>query len=131
MNGQTIEFGFDKEAVWSRVSGRLCVFLDSNGWIQMADEADEVACRVRDRLKALVASRRVFCPLSWGVLEELFKQSGDSLGRTARLMEELSLNAIFVMRTELYQWEFSRSVRRVRDDRVDESLIGLFAPAAA
>src|SRR5437764_496942 len=130
MDGRTIAFGFDKEGVWSGVSGCLSAFLDSNGWIQMADEADDTACRVRDRLQALVASGRVFCPLSWGVLAELFRQTGDSLGRTARLMEELSLNAIFVMRTELYEWEFSRSVRRASGD-VDESLVGLFAPPAA
>jgi hypothetical protein len=131
MDGQTIAFGFDKEGVWSRVSGRLSVFLDSNGWIEMADAVDDATCRVRDRLQAAVASGRVFCPLSWGVLEELFKQSGDSLRRTGRLMEELSLNAILVMHTELYQWEFSRSVRRASGARVDESLVGLFAAPAA
>ena len=97
----------------------------------MADQANETACRVRDRLKALVASGHMFCPLSWGVLEELFKQSGESLMITARLMEELSLNVIFVVRTELYKWELSRSMRRLLGEPVDNSLKGLFAPPAA
>ncbi len=103
MSTQKIEFGFDKDAVWRRVNGRISVFLDMMCWIEMRDGANETACRVRDRLKALVASGHVFCPLSWGILEELFKQSGERLKITSRLMEELSLNAIFVMRKELYQ----------------------------
>lgn len=131
MAKQTIQFGFDKEAVVKRVIGRRSVFLDTNCWIHMADEADETACRVRDKLKGLVASGRVFCPLSWGLIEELFMQSGESLVRTAGLMENLSLNAIYVMRTELYRWEFDRSIRRFRGESTGESLDGLYAPPAA
>jgi hypothetical protein len=77
-----------------------------------------------------VASGKLFCPLSWGVLEELFKQSGSSLSITASLMEELSLNAVFPMRTELYAWELERSMRR-HDGNHDLSLQGLFVPPAA
>lgn len=131
MSKQKIEFGFDKDAVWNKVAGRLSVFMDTDCWIDMADEANATACRVRDKLRDLVATGRVFCPLSWGILEELFKQSGESLQRTASLMEELSLNAIFVMRTELYQWELSRSVCRLRRKPADNSLNGLFPPPAA
>ena len=131
MSTQKIELGFDKDAVWDKVADRLSVFMDTNCWIDMADEANDTACRVRDKLRDLVASGHIFCPLSWGLLEELFKQSGESLQRTANLMEELSLNAIFVMRTELYQWELSRSVCRLRGEPVDDSLNGLFVPPAA
>jgi hypothetical protein len=130
MNTQMIECVFDKDSVWERVNNRLSVFLDTMCWIEMADEVDETACRVRDRLRELVAAGRVFCPVSWGTLEELFKQSGDSLHRMASLMEELSLNACFVMRTELYAWELARSVRRLLGGEADESLKGLFAPPA-
>ncbi len=37
MSRQTIQFGYDKDAVWNRVSGRLSVFLDTNCWINMFD----------------------------------------------------------------------------------------------
>jgi hypothetical protein len=97
----------------------------------MADETNDTACRVRDKLKELVSSGRVFCPLSWGLLEELFKQAGASLERTARLMEELSMNVIYVMRTEVYEWEVARSVQRACGNPVSASLNGLFAPVAA
>jgi hypothetical protein len=130
MAKQRIQFGFDTDAVWQRVKDRLSIFLDSNCWIAMADEAGPVACRIRSRLQSLVRSGQVFCPLSWGVLEELFKQSGPSLAITAGLMEELSLNAVFVMRTELYAWELERSMRRL-NGIPDPSLQGLFVPPAA
>ncbi len=131
MGKQTIHFGFDKEAVMKRVSSRRSVFLDTNCWIQMADEADETSRRVRGRLKGLVASGQVFCPLSWGLIEELFMQSGESLCRTAELMEELSLNAIYVMRAELYRWELDRSIRCLYGETNGESLDGLYATPAA
>ena len=131
MGKQTLQFGFDKEAVTKRVSGRRSVFLDTNCWIHMADEVNEVACRVCDTLKRLMASGRIFCPLSWGLIEELFLQSGDSLFRTAELMEELSLNAIYVMRSELYRWELDRSIRRFRGEATNGSLEGLYVPPAA
>jgi hypothetical protein len=131
MNTQKIEISFDKEAVWNRVAGRLSIVLDSNCWILMADEKNATACRVRDRLLCLVAAGRVFCPLSWGLLEELFKQTMHSRLLTARLMEELSLNTIFVMRTELYEWELSRSMDRLCGGVAHDSLQGLFASPAA
>lgn len=131
MSTQAIQFGYDMDSVWNRVNGRLSVFLDTNCWINMADGKTEVSVRVREKLRELVASGRVFCPLSWGILEELFEQSGASLPRTASLMEELSLNAIFINREELYAWELSRSVRRFLGQPADDSLNGLFAPPAA
>jgi hypothetical protein len=97
---QTIQFDFDTELVWNRVRSRYCVFLDTNAWIHMSDNVDETASRVRATRQAMVASGKLFCPVSWGSLEELFLQAGESLQRTATLMEELSLNACFIMRTE-------------------------------
>jgi hypothetical protein len=128
---QTIQLSFDKEAVMKRVDGRRSVFLDTNCWSHMAAEIDQTACRVRDQLKELVASARVFCPLSWGLIEELFPLSGESLFRRAELMEELSLNVIYVMRKELFQWELDRSIRRCHGDITANSLDGLYAPPAA
>ena len=131
MSMQKTQLSFDKDAVWAKARGRLSVFLDTNCWIDMADETSETACRVRDRLKALVATGRVICPLSWGILEELLEQMGTSLKNTSSLMEELSLNVIFVMRTELFRWEFLRSVRRLCGGSSVDSLSGLFAPPFA
>ena len=131
MAKQTIQFDFDNEAVWNRIRRRHSIFLDTNCWIQMADEVNETACRVRDGLKRAVVAGKVFCPVSWGILEELFLQSGRSLTVTSNLMEELSLNACFVMRREVFQWEFARSLGRCLGAPVDESLNGLFTTPAA
>jgi hypothetical protein len=76
-----------------------------------------------EKVKAGVAGGKLFCPVSWGILEELFLQGGESLLRTAALMEELSLNACFIMRKEAYQWEFARSLGRSLNAPVNDSLI--------
>jgi hypothetical protein len=131
MTKQTIQFEFDMESVWNRIRDRRCVFLDTNAWIEMADEVDNTARRVRDDLRMRVAVGTVFCPVSWGTLEELFLQAGNSLPRTAALMEELSLNACFIVRSELFQWEFARSLGRCLGASVDDSLKGLFTNPAA
>jgi hypothetical protein len=84
---------------------RVSVFLDTNCWINMADETKAAPVRVREKLRELVASGQVFCTLSWGILEELFDKSERFLPRTATLIEESSLNAVFINRQELYGWE--------------------------
>jgi hypothetical protein len=131
MAKQTIQFNFDTESVWNRIRCRRCIFLDTNGWIHMGDGVDDTALRVRDKLRAAVAVGKVFCPVAWGTLEELFLQAGESLLRTAALMEELSLNACFIMRTEVYQWEFAKSLGRCLGAPVENSLKGLFTNPAA
>jgi hypothetical protein len=131
MAKETIQFEFDIESVWNRIRNRRCVFLDTNAWIHMSDEVDNTARRVRDDLRARVAVGTVFCPVSWGTLEELFLQAGDSLPRTAALMEELSLNACFIMRSELFQWEFARSLGRCLGASDYDSLKGIFTSPAA
>src|SRR5579872_695097 len=101
MPKQTVSFDYGDEALWKRIRCRKSVFLDTNAWIDMADEVDTTACRLRNRLGMLVASGNLFCPVSWGTLEELFLQAGESLIRSAVLMEQLSLNACYVMRREV------------------------------
>ena len=131
MAKQAIQFEFDAETVWNRVRGRRCVVLDTNAWIHMSDEVDDTARRVRDDLRVRVARGTVFCPVSWGTLEELFLQAGASLPRTAALMEELSLNACIIMRKELFQWEFARSLGRCLGAPLDVTLRGLFTNPSA
>jgi hypothetical protein len=126
-----LQLGFDKESAWNKVKERLSVFMDMNCWINMRDENCPVAVAVRHRLKDLVSGGQAVCPLSWGLIEELFTQSLGLRQRTARLMEELSLNVTYVMRREAFDWEIARSVRRFTDEKVDDSLNGLFAPVAA
>src|SRR5437773_935282 len=93
----TIQPCFDKASAWSKVKDKITIFLDTNGWIEMRDDKCPIAGRVRERLKNLVSEGRVICPLSWGLIEELFKQSHDSRKRTARLMEELTLNVAYYL----------------------------------
>ena len=97
----------------------------------MADGKSEVAIRVKDKLQMQVEKGRLFCPLSWGVLEELFEQSEESRTQTANLMEELSLNTIYIMRAELFSWELTNAIHGNLEDTVPRRLNGLFVPPAA
>lgn len=131
MAKQTIPLNYGTTALWNRVAGRKSAFLDTNAWIHMADGLDDTAARVRRRLSLLVAAGKLVCPVSSGTLEELYLQAGTSLGRTAALMEELSLNACYVTRNEVFQWEFGRSFARVLNAPWDDSLRGLYTVPAA
>lgn len=97
----------------------------------MADEVNDTARNVRNVLQARVEDGSLFCPVSWGTLEELFLQKGNSLRKTAELMEQLSLNSSFIMRSELFKWEFENSLDRFRGNSAANSLKGLFTSPAA
>lgn len=131
MARKTIEYEYDKEAAWNKVKGRIPVFLDTNCWVKMRMGNSRVDCRIRDRLKELVSAGNVFCPLSWGLVGELVKQTPESRQKTATLMEELSLNVCYAMRREAFHWEIARSIQR-QTGRIDEnSLCGLYVPISA
>src|SRR5580698_4951298 len=116
MGKQVIPIQFDKDSVWQRVRGRIPIFLDMNAWIELREQKDDTSARVRKQLTDLVKSGKAFCPLQSAIMQELFALSGDYLERTAALMEELRLNAIYIIRPELYEWEFARSWRRLCGD---------------
>lgn len=131
MHTQNIDIDLSELEAWKLAEGRLLVFLDTSCWIDLADCSSEAARRIRDKLKEGVSSGRMLCPLSWGILEELFKQKGESRERSAQLMEELSLNVTFVMRTELFRWEVDRSVALACGEATAGMRSGLFVPVAA
>jgi hypothetical protein len=126
MGKQVIPIQFDKDSVWQRVRGRIPIFLDMNAWIELREQKDETSSRIRNQLTELVRSGKAFCPLQSAIMQELFALSGDYLERTAALMEELSLNAIYIIRPELYEWEFDHSWRRMRGESAHD-MEGLYA----
>src|SRR5262245_1497069 len=112
MAEKVIPFTFDKDALWRKVRNMKAVFLDMNGWINMADDKTPQATGVKDALRKAVSQGLAFCPLSYGVLTELYKQSFDSRMRVGQLMEELSLNIAYANRGEVFTWEVERFVTR-------------------
>jgi hypothetical protein len=127
-----IACSFDKEAVWNKVVNRQSVVLDMNAWINLADEKTSDCARVKAILEEGVSRGLIFCPLSFGIISELYKQEEDSCLRVGSLMEKLSLNVSYVNREEVFSWEVERCVRRLAGvGPIDLSLSGLYAPVIA
>src|SRR5260370_517904 len=103
---------FDKDAVWRKVRDRKPVVLDMNCWINMGDDKSAQSTRIKGTLRKLVSEGAIFCPLSFGLICELYKQAEDSRLRVGMLMEELSLNVSYASRDEIFAWEVERAVRK-------------------
>src|SRR3954454_13523865 len=91
MASRTISCTFDRDAVWRKVRDRKPVVLDMNCWINRGDDKSPLATRVKGTLRRLVSDGMIFCPLSFGLICELYKQAEESRLRVGTLMEKLSL----------------------------------------
>src|SRR5262245_41120861 len=97
-------FSLDSQLLAS-LARRHVILLDTSVWIRLADCRETLASRVLDRLLQLKNAERVFCPLVPATIWELRKQSGESLLRTADLMETLSENVTFRSLDQIYDSE--------------------------
>lgn len=88
-----------------KIKGRQSIALDMNIWNFLARETSDAAKQVKVLLQRLVAEEKVFCPVSFSLIAELFKQNYESALRTGTLMEELSLNTAFALDDEIYTRE--------------------------
>ena len=70
-------------------------------------EKTQEAIKLRDRLLELNSKELIFCPLAHPTILELLKQKPPSLIRTAKLMEELSLNVTFRNKEQIFNSEIS------------------------
>jgi hypothetical protein len=132
MTPKTLSFAFDRDAVWKKVRDRKPVALDMNCWINMGDDKSTLATQVKGTLRRLVSEGQIFCPLSFGLIVELYKQEVDSMLRVGTLMEELSLSVSYASREEIFAWEVERAIRRLADaGPIDLSLDGLYVPVLA
>jgi hypothetical protein len=132
MIAKTVSCTFDKEAVWRKVRDRKPVVLDMNCWINMGDDKSPLATRVKGTLLKRVSEEAIFCPLSFGLICELYKQAEDSRLRVGTLMEQLSLNVSYASREEIFAWEVERAVRRLADaGPIDLSTYELYVPVLA
>src|SRR4051812_44892266 len=82
-------------AVTARINNRKSIFLDTNVWIDLREEQGSEAQSIRELLTKLVTEGKIFCPLSFALISELFKQPYELAIITANLMDDLSLNASF------------------------------------
>jgi hypothetical protein len=98
----------------------------------MRDDTCPDATRLKGTLRKLVSDGAIFCPLSFGLIEELYKQTEDSRLRTGALMDELSLNVSYASRDKIFAWEVERAVLKLANaGPIDLSMYGLYVPVMA
>lgn len=106
------------------LSERTLLFLDTNIWINLAEQnsADAQDCSML--LAEAVSSGRLLCPLAAPILWELHKQNRESALKVAAVMDTLSLSTSFAESDEVHTlevWRFLQNLLNQRDDRVSPS----------
>lgn len=96
----------DNERV-EAISRRKSLLLDICVWIAISDDKCKESRNLRNRLRKLVNSEKIFAPLSPPTLWELRKQRGQSFMDCAALMEELSLNITFRSTEQIFENEIT------------------------
>ncbi len=77
------------------INNRKIVLLDLSIWNILSDGKTPKSREVRELLLYKCKEGKIFCPITAPTVWESRKQAGESFYRTARLMEELSLNISF------------------------------------
>jgi hypothetical protein len=93
------------ESLDPALSARTILFLDTNIWIDLAEQRSDEACRCFQLLTTGVTSGRLLCPVAAPLLWELFKQNYESAQRVAQVMDSLSLSTSFAAPSEVHSIE--------------------------
>jgi len=111
------DFELTDASIANKVSERIAIPLDMNVWNFLARDVSAEATRAKELLTNLVVDGKVFCPLTFSVITELFKQNYESALRTATLMDQLSLNVCFALDKEIYNKEVRSFLQRFVDGK--------------
>jgi hypothetical protein len=115
--------------IQKKIDGRATVLLDTNIWIDLAEAKTAQTSRLQDKLRELVGSSKLFCPLSASMIWELYRQTYSSALRVATLMEELSLNIAFAPSEEIFVSEVQAALEEVWSGASAElGAVALFVP---
>lgn len=107
-------------ATASLIFKRQSVFLDTNIWVELADQGNAVAVEARSLLTQLVLEGKIFCPVSFTSILELLLQEADSALRQAEVMELLSLNITLLPKENIWRQEVREFVRLCLEGRVTD-----------
>jgi hypothetical protein len=103
-------------AIADRVLARKRVYLDTRFWILVRDvflgrPQEALHEQIADRLRELVRTGKVICPINADTLAELLKQRDDTTRMvTAKLIDELSLGAALQSAEERVRTELAHCV---------------------
>lgn len=88
-----------------RVEGRSVFLLDTNVWIDLAEPKTDQALRLQENLRVLVGKLKLFCPLTFTTIIEIFRMKYASAIKLATLMDDLSLNIAFAPTERIFERE--------------------------
>lgn len=112
-----------------KLRNRKAFLFDISVWNRLADGKDKESIEVCETLISLKNRGVLFCPLSTPAIWELRKQGGISFMRTAKLMEELSLNVTFREIDQLFNYEIDHFIKYLlTDEFIPLSIDKLFGP---
>jgi hypothetical protein len=115
-----------------KAKNRLSVLLDMNVWIDLSEEKNQQALRLREKLQRLTKRGALFCPLTPTIIWELYRQSQTSAIKTATLMEELSLGISFAPTEEIYLHEVDAAFEAIyRGAKPVVDPVNLYVPIIA
>lgn len=105
MKSQKIISQINEEIVNSKIEERVSIVLDTNVWIDISENKNDQAVKIKAFLKDLVADKKIFCPLTYSMLSEIRKQDYSSALKVAELINELSLGVDFAEDNIIYDLE--------------------------
>jgi hypothetical protein len=110
---EKFNFNITNSHLIEKIEGRKALFLDSNIWINIADENSSLASKIKNRLIKLVEKGVVFCPISMPIISELYKQNFESAYQGGKLMEKLSLNLCYKHNNEVFRNEVINFIKSI------------------
>lgn len=107
----------------------IILIFDTSIWIHLSVGKSQEAIRIRELLLRLRENEEIICPLTFSAILELRKQKGDSLQRTATLMESLSSNVSFRSLDQIFDSEISCFLEYMRSGELPKlSISEKFGP---
>ena len=76
----------DSGLVWEKVKNKNTIFIDTNVWIDVAEDRVALSASIKSKLIDLVKSEKIICPLSAPIIWELYKQNKESQLRIASVV---------------------------------------------
>jgi len=93
------------------------VFLDTNVWIDLAEQETDASRECLDVLRQAVAGGSLLCPLAAPVIWELYKQDYPSALRVANVMDALSLSTTFASTDDVNTVEVESCLQSLLTDK--------------
>jgi len=112
----------DKAISWEKVDNKTTIFIDTNVWIDVAEERGTPSASIKSRLSDLAKAGKIICPLSAPLIWELYKQNQQSQLQIACFMDRLSLGVCYRIAKEIFNAEIRRYIQQLIAAELPDSI---------